>query len=95
MWRPKKYQITVHGHLEESLSERLAGMRITTSTGEERTPVTILEGRLIDQAELSGVLNTLHEWHFPILSVEVLTDDSSGSPENGAEHQEKRRNDHA
>ena len=57
MWRPKKYQITVHGHLEESLSERLAGMRITTSTEEERWPVTILEGRLIDQAELSGVYN--------------------------------------
>jgi hypothetical protein len=39
--------------------------------------VTTLAGRLIDQAELSGVLNTLYELHLPILSVEYLKNDQN------------------
>ena len=87
MWNPNdirkfdfgdsaKYRIVVQGCLEESFSERLGGMRITTSGCEEQAPVTVLEGRLIDQAELSGVLNSLYEMHLPILSVKVLPDES-------------------
>jgi hypothetical protein len=71
------YRIVVQGCLEESFSERLGGMRITTSSRGEKALVTILEGRLMDQAELSGVLNSLYEMHLPILSVEALPDDAS------------------
>lgn len=76
MWRPKTYRITVRGYLEESFSERLAGMRITACTGKDQEPVTILEGELVDQAELSGVLNTLHNLHLPILRVAEIEDES-------------------
>jgi hypothetical protein len=34
--------------------------------------VTTLVGRLRDQAELSGVLNSLYDLHQPILKVEVV-----------------------
>jgi hypothetical protein len=37
--------------------------------------VATLVGRLKDQAELSGVLNTLYEMHLPLLSVEILSDE--------------------
>jgi len=69
---PATYRILVQGSLDQAWSDRLAGMAIIThSTGNE-APVTTLTGRLRDQAELSGVLNTLYELHLPILKVEML-----------------------
>jgi hypothetical protein len=47
-------------------------MAITSTTTKEKLPVTLLVGPLIDQAALSGVLNTLYELHLPLLSVENL-----------------------
>jgi len=47
-------------------------MSITTSEG-DGAPVTTLVGRLLDQAALMGVLDTLYNYyHCPILSVEYL-----------------------
>jgi hypothetical protein len=50
-------------------------MTITTARKGDKGEVTTLVGRLRDQAELSGVLNTLYELHLPILSVECLKDE--------------------
>jgi len=48
-------------------------MKITMSSqGDEGVSATLV-GRLKDQAELSGVLNTLYELHLPLLSVEILS----------------------
>ena len=66
------YRIRVRGFLDESWSERLGGMYITTSNQGDRKTVVTLVGRIQDQAELSGVLNTLYELHLPLLSVEYL-----------------------
>jgi hypothetical protein len=75
-WTPATYRITVEGHLDETWSERLGGMRITTSTRVDKTTVSALVGPMRDQAQLSGVLNTLYEMHLPILSVENLSEDN-------------------
>jgi hypothetical protein len=64
------YRIEVQGELPESWSERLQGMIITAGRSEEDEHVTTLEGPLRDQAALSGVLNTLYERHFTVLSVQ-------------------------
>lgn len=69
---PATYRILVQGLLEQSWSERLGGMAITTHSKGNEAPVIALTGRLRDQAELSGVLNTLYELHLPILKVEML-----------------------
>jgi hypothetical protein len=74
-WTPCTYRIEVEGHLDESWSHRLAAMRIATRKRTDQTPVTTLIGRLRDQAELSGVLNSLYDLHLSILSVEYLKDD--------------------
>lgn len=71
--QPGKYCIRVQGFLDETWSERLGGMSITTSSQGSQARVTKLVGHLRDQAELSGVLNTLYELHLPLLSVELLT----------------------
>ena len=77
------YRIRVQGHLDADWSERLSGMRIRSATGAVGT--TILEGRLPDQAALSGVLATLYELHLPVISVECLdfqNRENHGEPES-------------
>jgi len=72
LWTPATYRVEVDGHLDESWSDRLAGMQITTRKRSDQTTVTTLVGRLRDQAELSGVLNSLYGLHLSILKVEVV-----------------------
>jgi len=69
------YQIVVQGRLDEGMSDRLGGMRIEVAGEGGTTTVTTLVGQLRDQAELSGVLNTLYELHLPILAVENVSDE--------------------
>ena len=75
LWAPATYRIKVEGHLDESWSECLAGMHITTRKRSDQTAVTTLIGRLRDQSELTGVLNSLHDLHRPIVKVEVVNAD--------------------
>jgi hypothetical protein len=66
------YRIKVRGAVPESWSERLQGMNIVVDSSAENGingSVTTLEGPLRDQAALSGVLNTLYEMHYSVLSV--------------------------
>ena len=70
--RPGKYRIRAHGFLDKSWSERLGGLRITTSSVKDQGPITELSGQMCDQAELAGVLDTLYELHLALLSVEFL-----------------------
>ncbi len=69
---PANYKIRVQGRLDEKYSDELGGMTITSTSDEENLPVTTLVGHLVDQAALSGVLNTLYDLHLPLLSVENL-----------------------
>jgi hypothetical protein len=74
--RPGYYRIRVLGSLEERWSERLAGFRIRAcSLKDKERPVSELVGQVRDQAELSGLLNTLYDLHMTLLSVETLEDD--------------------
>ena len=75
LWTPVTYCIEVEGHLAESRSDYLAGMRITVCKRLDQTTMTTLVGRLKDQAELSGVLNSLYDLHMSILKVEVVNGD--------------------
>lgn len=70
---PAIYRIIVQGYITDSDAECLGDMRPTSRAQEE----TILVGPVKDQAELNGLLNTLVERHFCILSVEFLTSEKS------------------
>jgi hypothetical protein len=73
---PARCRILVGKHLSPAWSDRLAGMRIGPAEGSSSAAsMTQLEGVLQDQAVLSGVLNTLYDFGFPLLSVEVLEGD--------------------
>lgn len=72
MHSPAVYRICVTGRLPLDWSARLMGMNITRSDSVQSGEETTLVGRLPDQAALSGILNTLHESQYPVLSVECL-----------------------
>ncbi len=68
------YTIRIVGMLDEKWSDRLGGMSVTTTSDQDKqTTVTMLTGRLADQAALLGVLNTLYDYRYPLLSVECLS----------------------
>ena len=73
--RPGNYRIRVQGFLDKKWSERLGGLRITTSKTGDQKSVTVIEGQVRDQAELAGVLSTLYQRHLTLLSVEHLNGD--------------------
>lgn len=72
MYEPAIYKIRVRGRLDDSWSDRIGGMQVTETHGSDGDAETILVGRLADQAALSGILNTLYELHFPVLSAECV-----------------------
>jgi hypothetical protein len=63
------YQIRVLGWVDPTWSDRLEGMTISQIPSETGPPITLLEGKLCDQAALAGVLNTLYELRLSVLFV--------------------------
>ena len=70
--KPAIYKIMVKGELNEDFSMRLGGMQISSEQRHGRYPVSVLIGKLSDQAELSGILNALYEMHLMVLSVQAM-----------------------
>jgi hypothetical protein len=48
-------------------------MSVSLDTADEEQPICTLEGELLDQAALVGILVALYELHLPILLVKCLT----------------------
>jgi hypothetical protein len=69
---PAVYAIRVQGRVEFDWSDRLAGMQIFVSP-DPPGAYTQLVGRLSDQSELLGVVNSLFNLGFPILEVCLLS----------------------
>ena len=72
MHGPAIYRIRVQGKLDARLADRLGGMQITEVRKTDQGPETILIGRIVDQASLSGILNSLYELHMPVLSAKCV-----------------------
>jgi len=50
----------------------MGGMQINVERSRDTDPISILIGKVNDQAALSEVLNTLYESHLTIISVNML-----------------------
>ena len=70
--KPATYVISVEGLVDEVWAERLAGMKIRAIKRKNLPPVTTLKGRLLDQAELFGVLNSLYNLRVTLMKVKRL-----------------------
>jgi hypothetical protein len=70
---PAGYRIQIQGYLDGTWSDRLGGLTIKVNSEPiNGARATTLSGRLRDQTDLIGVLNTLHDLHLPLLSVEYV-----------------------
>ena len=70
--RPAIYKITVDGVLNENMPGIISDLQISVDRSEPDEPVSILVGWMEDQTALSGVLNTIYENHYIIISVKML-----------------------
>ena len=68
--QPAIYRIHVYGTLDAKWSGRMGDMRITHPV--TMSDQTVLIGKLTDQAELFGVLNSLYTLGFYLLLAEHL-----------------------
>lgn len=68
---PAVYRVKVEGHVPLDWSDRLLGMNITTADMDDAS-MSIMVGRLPDQAALAGVMNMLCDNQYTVLSVECL-----------------------
>jgi len=66
---PATYEIRVQGSLDPKWFDRLQGLGIRIKEYADKMMVTILSGKLKDQAALLGVLNTLFALKMPLLFV--------------------------
>jgi hypothetical protein len=66
---PVSYQIQVQGNLSQTWADHLGSMKVSVS-GEREEAVSTLVGRVKDQAALMGLLNSLYDFGFSLLSVE-------------------------
>ncbi len=69
---PAVYRIRVQGILDKNWSDYYGGMTIQHEGDPKHDARTILTGKLADQSALIGVLNSLHDIGYPILSVEYV-----------------------
>jgi hypothetical protein len=69
---PASYQIIVEGRIDTNWSDLLEGMKSSQVTLDDYPHCTCLEGELIDQAALAGVMNALYEMHLTVISVKRL-----------------------
>jgi hypothetical protein len=66
------YQIKVAGGLDQTWSDWLGGMEIVTESGRQGTTITILTGRLADQATLRGILSRIWDLNLKVISVHPM-----------------------
>lgn len=69
---PATYRIYVKGYLDDSWSDRLSGMQIKNQDSGTKTSTAVLQGKLLDQTQLLGILSNLYEMHLSLISVELI-----------------------
>jgi hypothetical protein len=72
------YQIRIKGHVSRRWMDWFAGLTITLEDNGE----TLLNGPLLDQAALYGLLRTVRDLGLPLLSVMSVEPDQAAGPES-------------
>jgi hypothetical protein len=72
MFEPATYRIGALGTLDKKWSDYCGGMTIEHDIVLDQYPMTTLTGILADQAALIGILNSLYDMGYPIISVECV-----------------------
>ena len=82
MQGPAVYRIRVLGRLDPEWTDRLEGMEIHNMSRDDGRSETVLEGQLMDQSALAGVLAALHNLRLPVISADCLASLSGGDDDD-------------
>ena len=82
MAKSARYQVFVQGSVNPNWSGRLGGLTVSALVQEDGSTITKLEGELMDQSTLLGVLNSLSSFQFPLISVRFVCTDEKQQDEN-------------
>lgn len=77
---PGCYQIEVQGSISAKWLDRLGAMQVIASADTSDKGLTVLRGSVIDQAELSGILNTLYGLQLRLISIQFLGNEPAEKP---------------
>ena len=67
-----KYRIIVKGEISVSQSQMFGGFNISVRETQANEYETFLEGDIIDQAALAGVLSKIYSLRLPLIAVNYL-----------------------
>ena len=77
--RPERYEIRIKGHLASRWATWFDGMTLTAAND----GTTVLEGPVVDQAALHGLLHKVRDIGLPLLSItQIDADEPTRSPPN-------------
>lgn len=79
IWAPATYRIKVDGEVRGRWFADLGKFRISETRRKDQSIVTTLVALVRDQAELTGLLNSLYELHLSILSVNIIIEENGES----------------
>jgi hypothetical protein len=74
---PAIYEIRIKGHLDDRWAGKFEGLRLTR----EDNGVTLLSGKVADQAALHGVLRAVRNLGVPLLSVNHVQSEPAEAPD--------------
>ena len=77
LFDPATYRICVQGKISPSWSVDFTTMALSYLDPDGLAPCTMLEGRVLDQAQLIGLITQLYGLGLPLVSVQYIT---SASP---------------
>ena len=66
---PSTYRIRVQGGLDVGWSEWFSGIAVTSVKKEGRLPITTMEGSVVDQAALRGILAKIWDLGMTLISI--------------------------
>lgn len=79
LFDPASYRICVQGKISPSWNADFTTMALYYTDPDGLAPCTILEGRVLDQAALIGLITQLYDLGLPLVSVQFIAPASSGS----------------
>lgn len=79
LFDPATYRICVQGTIAPTWCEDFTSMTISYTDPDGPTPRTFLEGRVLDQAQLIGLITQLYDLGLPLVSVQLIAPASSGA----------------
>src|SRR6476646_7571404 len=81
LYDPATYRICVQGKISPTWSEDFTTMALSYLDPDGPAPRTFLEGRVLDQAQLIGLITQVYGLGLPLVSVQYIAPASTGSTE--------------